>query len=287
MGARPPQRNWPKSRRLVGMPPTTGGLAPGGAVLPPPEPPVPPPPLVPPPPVPPPVPPPPVPPPGSVPVACWEASATLLAPSCTGAAAVFTPVTVTPQRLVRVPCTLPATVARMPPSSGILRSWATTALAIVPPVMNPVPVGRAPIGMGGSAANALPTALAMGGPRIGTARTASTTTPSTALGARETGWPGVPWTDVAQLPTTMGGGAASAELAASKPAADPMKASASAAAKPFTRRPMSIPPGRYWRVAPYEETTVARCGDADQGYWPDRPNPYRRSARHRQPWCPY
>ncbi len=68
-------------------------------------------------------------------MACWEASATALAPSCTGAAAVLTPFTVTPHMLVRVPCTLAATAAMIGPSSGMLRSCATTALAIVPPVM--------------------------------------------------------------------------------------------------------------------------------------------------------
>jgi hypothetical protein len=67
-------------------------------------------------------------------VACSEASATDLAPSCTGAAAWFTPVTVTPHMLVKVPCTLAARVPMIGPSSGMARNFATTALAIVAPV---------------------------------------------------------------------------------------------------------------------------------------------------------
>src|SRR5690348_9965275 len=96
--------------------------------------------------------------------------------------------------------------------------------------------------MGGSAENAALALAASGGPRMGTARTASTTTPSTALGLRETGWPGAPWTEVAQLPMTIGGAAAAVALPASRLAVDPAKTTVRAAAKVFTRRRMVLPP---------------------------------------------
>ncbi|MCA1655098.1 MAG: hypothetical protein LC635_01215 [Pseudonocardiaceae bacterium] len=74
--------------------------------------------------------------PGTVPpVARSLASATAAAPSCTGAATAFVPVTVTPQSWVSVDRTVMTTVPSTGPSSGIFFTSATTALAIVAPVM--------------------------------------------------------------------------------------------------------------------------------------------------------
>ena len=130
-----------------------------------------------------------------------------MAPSWTGAATLFTPVTTTWQPLVSVVRTVEVSVPRIGPSSGILFSSATTVFAIVAPLMVVVPTCTTPIGMGLSCANDFLNGSTSGGPSSGTARTRSVTGCSTALGLSETGVPGVPCTDVAQLPTTMGSAA--------------------------------------------------------------------------------
>jgi len=62
----------------------------------------------------------------------------------------FTPVIMTWHIEVSVDCTVPTGCRMIGPSSGSLFSWATTSLAIWPPVMTPLPVAGAPSGIAGA-----------------------------------------------------------------------------------------------------------------------------------------
>src|SRR5437764_5190901 len=170
---------------------------------------------------------------------------------------------------VNVDRTLPVTNVRMGPSTGMLFSWASTAPAIWLPETVPLPLGRLPSGMGGSAVNALEK---VGVIRVSGSRacTMLTTGCTTADGLSSSAVPGVPWTLVSQLPRMIGADAPAVPEPATMPVAATATVRPVAAANLAHRECIPRPSGQYWPVASTGKTNVTPSGDAGHPfvwYW--------------------